>query len=291
MGCTTIIQTADCFGNRWKMCRGVYWSLNGAREGRHANVIMSRTGGNCPSSGREKRFYLNKPDTFDEFTVKCFYAGDSIARIEVWKTSELEPENPELGAGKAEITQTGIGPGLLFEVGSSIECLLRVMNTGETDKIYGAIGLGYHDNDGNIFFTGRYAIDNIELPKGETFTWNLNLEVLHKDYTAREMTPRGPAVYFMAGHEENDKIVWDRSEYIPVELLLKSGYVDPTDPDEIPDDWKEPVYDPSKPWDIPWDIPEIPSFWNWFMSKPSDMMLFIYIGFVSIIAYMLLKSQ
>lgn len=289
MGCTTQIRTSDCFYNRWKMCRGVYWSHRGGNR-YEAKVVMSRTGGACPSSGESKTVRIGEKELFGdgEYTVKVLSTDPTYARIEVWRTSELnedEPEMPNFGFGTAEITQTNIGPGLIFNVGDKIDCLLRVMNTGDRSKIHGAVGLGYHDREGNVFFTGRYMIDNIEIPSGETFTWNPLIEVLHKDYAAREMTSHGPAMYFMSGHEENDNVIWDRSEYIPVELLLESGYVDPLDPEGVPDDWPEPVYED------PWD-----DFWGKVTPEPEekekpDLMLFIYIGFIGLIGYLLIRSQ
>ena len=180
----------------------------------------------------------------------------------------FDPE-PEFGFGKGEITQTNIGPGLIFNVGSKIEYSLRVMNTGDTGKIYGAVGLGYHDEKGMIYFTGRYANEQAQVLGGEMVTWNGYIEVLHKDYAAREMTPRGPAVYFMSGHEENGDIVWDRSEYIPVNLILKSGYIDPLDPEGPPEDWPEPIPEP----------------------KPErDLISFIYIGLMGLIGYLLMRT-
>lgn len=222
----------------------------------------------------------------------CYNAPDKS-----WIDPDDIPSDPGFGFGKAEITQTNVGPGLIFNVNSNINYSLRVMNTGGPGKLYGAIGLGYHDKDGNVYFTGRYAKEQAQVSPSQTITWNGNIEVLHKDYAAREMTSRGPAVYFMSGHDEDNKIVWDRSEYIPVTLELSSEYVDPTDPEEIPDDWEEPVYDPSRPWDIP-SFPKIfPDIWDIITPKPKEedepfnWMHFIYMGYIGIIAYMLLRSQ
>ena len=302
MGCTTQITTSDCFYNKWKMCRGVYWALKGGNDNQ-AKVVMSYTGGACPSSGETKTIDRTHTGTFagGDFIVKVLYARPSFATIEVWKASELnEDEVPELvkiptpviGTGKAEITQTNIGPGLIFNVGSQINYSLRVMNTRETGKIYGAIGLGYHDKEGKVYFTGRYANENIIIPTGDMFAWDGFIEVLHKDYAARNMTLRGPAVYFMAGHQENKSIVWDRSEYIPVELLLESGYVDPLDPEGVPDDWEEPVYVEPDPWGDFWDIvTPIPEPEPEPEKEPIDILPFIYIGFAGLIGYLLVRNQ
>ena len=291
------LTTSQCFSNQWVPVYGVYWAVSSTSR-TSAKIHMSETGGYCPSGeaqeirhGYTKTYSNGMRVTLEDLQD---YGGHAIIRIH--EPSEEDSNDQDFGFGRAEITQTNIGNGLIFNVGSKIECSLRVMNTGEDGKIYGAVGLGYHDAKGAVFFTGKYMIDDVEIPSGGIFTWNPSIEVLHKDYTAREMTPRGSAVYFMSGHDEQGKVVWDRSEYIPVELILESEYVDPTDPEGVPEDWDEPVYDPSRPWDIP-SIPSLlPSIWDIIMPEPKDedefnMMPFIYIGFMGLIGYMLIRSQ
>ena len=274
MGCTIRITSGMCFEDDWGMCRGVYWARSGG--GTHSSTIcMSTIEESCPG-GERQSINVGSTTTFGdgEYTVKLLNVGSDYSTIEVWRTSEVEEEDESELLERAEITQSVIGPGLVFNVDSYIDYSLRIMNTGKTGIIHGLIGLGYYD-DGYVWFTGEYDLVEEEVLSGEQFTWNRSFQVLHSDYAARDMTPLGPAVYFMAGHEENEEIIWDRTEYIPVELILENGYVDPEDPDGVPDDWPIPVPgDDAKPG-----------------NKPLGLMWIVYIGFASLIGYMLLTSQ
>ena len=297
MGCTTRLTTHDCFYDQWKMCRGVYWSLNGAKDGRYANVIMSREGGSCPSSGTKKQFYVNKRGTFNEFTVNVIRAGDSSATIEVWRTEELEPDMT-----KGQIISNHSDK-LGYAVGDIIKSECVVKNIGGAGTIYLTIGVGYIDSSNMIFLTGNPTTDQLFLNYQQLYTFREDVRVDITDYYRQQgigwaYLQQQMYLFFLVGHKVNGDIIWDTERHISIYLEPDGDFTDPTSlPEVLPD---LPGVGDIIP-DVGDVLPSAGDVVNWVVDvltpepKPGDespgLMPFLYIGFMGFIGYLLLKSQ
>ena len=112
-------------------------------------------------------------------------------------------------------------------------------------------------------------------------------------------------LFFLVGHKVNGDMIWDTERHIKIYLDPQDDFVDPTSLPEVLPDIDEAIegfgglgglkwlYDEVKPDAkdvVDWVVDKITPEPKPEEEKP-DMMPFIYIGYIGIIAYILIRSQ
>lgn len=312
MGCTTRVTTSDCFYNNWKMCRGVYWGTDGVstRTGK-AGIVMSLHGGTCPSSGERKLISVGGKTSFGNglYIAKLLNVGERYATIEVWDKSELEPDMT-----KAQIISNHSDK-LGYTVGDIIKSECVVKNIGGAGTIYLTVGLGYIDSGNMIFLTGTPTTDQLFLNYQQFYTFKEDVKVDITDYYRQRgigwaYLQQQMYLFFLVGHKVSGDIVWDAERHIKIYLDEPEGFTDPTSLDEsILGDIEDVIEDAIPAFGglgglggvIDELKPDAKDVIDWVVDKltpepkpeeePIDIMPFLYIGFMGLIGYMLIRSQ
>lgn len=317
-----ILHTGNCFNNKWVYAKGMYWAVNSVSDGKATLCMTDKPGVSCPSAALEQ--HVHRTSNTDKYSRIHLYnngkirgqihwAGNGRADFGICEVisndggSSGEGVVPQNIEGKAVIAFTGVDKGPVYNINTDIQTYLDVTNMGGSDDIHVKYGIGYL-NGSEINFTGVVASDSMLIKKYGSFKFVGTIPVRLTDYNARNMTTTGPSMIFIAGHKAADEnIVWDNVKYTPIQLNLKSGYIDPLDPDGD----GVPGGEPPGGWSDPWDEPGTGSGWpdpekypggvadpDWIEKQDGDdlydlmhdLIPLVYIGFAGLIGYLLIRS-
>lgn len=312
MGVSLLVHVGDCFRNKWVYGNGVYWGTAGVNsKDQRVTIVMTRNkNSSCPGNNERKVIKYGETIPFGnkEFYVKLNKAYDTTcAHITIYTAEEIKPEEPDMI--KPQI-MSNHSDKLGYRVGDIIKSECVIKNIGGAGTIYLTVGVGYIDSGNMIFLTGFPTTDQLYLNYNQSYTFKEDVKVDITDYYRQQgigwaYLQQQMYLFFLVGHKVNGDMIWDTERHIKIYLDPQDDFIDPTSLPEVLPDIDEAIegfgglgglkwlYDEVKPDAkdvVDWVVDKITPEPKPEEEKP-DMMPFIYIGYIGIIAYILIRSQ